>query len=253
MNIFPLDRDPIKAASFLCDNHANKMFTETSQILCTTAGMMGYEPPWASTHSGHPVHKWVKNNRHNWDWLCRHGIGIMRQWATRSENAHKAVTGLMWATRLNPDPEKFDRVTEGITPFQLSVYPKYEGPALDINGCVEQYQKYYALKELMWWELARIRCLANYAHDGRSRKGHRPIMKWTGGGIRGEFMGDPLEDFQPNEPQLQAAESWGRIKKPLDFNPKKLTLDQQLYFAQIGGCEMAEEEVGRKLARQKVA
>ena len=253
MNIFPLHRNPVEAAKYLCDNHINKMFTETGQILCTTATMMGYETPWAPTHAGHPVHKWVKHNRHNWDWLVRHGIGIMRQWGNRSDNPHKSVAAVMWARRLNPDPDLFDHVTEGITPFQLSVYPKYEGSPLDIDGCIDQYHKYYRLKEYMWWELARIRCLANYAHDGRSRKGHRPIMTWTGGGIRGDFMGEPLEDFHPDQTQLEAAESWARVKKPDDFNPKKLTLEQQLYFAQIGGCEMAEEEIQRKLSRRRVA
>jgi hypothetical protein len=35
MNIFYLDKDPIKAAEYSCDKHVVKMILESAQMLCT--------------------------------------------------------------------------------------------------------------------------------------------------------------------------------------------------------------------------
>jgi hypothetical protein len=35
MNIFFLDKNPQKAAEYLCDKHVPKMLLESSQMLCT--------------------------------------------------------------------------------------------------------------------------------------------------------------------------------------------------------------------------
>ena len=35
MNIFYLDRDPVKAAQMSCDKHVVKMILESAQMLCT--------------------------------------------------------------------------------------------------------------------------------------------------------------------------------------------------------------------------
>ena len=35
MNIFYLDKDPVKAAKYSCDKHVVKMILESAQMLCT--------------------------------------------------------------------------------------------------------------------------------------------------------------------------------------------------------------------------
>ena len=35
MNIFYLDKDPVKAAEYSCDKHVVKMILESAQMLCT--------------------------------------------------------------------------------------------------------------------------------------------------------------------------------------------------------------------------
>ena len=35
MNIFYLDKDPVKAAQYSCDKHVVKMILESAQMLCT--------------------------------------------------------------------------------------------------------------------------------------------------------------------------------------------------------------------------
>ena len=35
MNIFYVDRDPVKAAQMMCDKHIVKMILESAQMLCT--------------------------------------------------------------------------------------------------------------------------------------------------------------------------------------------------------------------------
>jgi hypothetical protein len=227
------------------------MLVETAQILCTTASLMGFEAPWAATHSGHPVMRWVKQSRKNWDWLCKNGVAIMVQYGSRYDSSNKSVPPLMWAVHLDPPEHYFDEITDEITPFQLSVYPKYVGNALNAEGCIEVYQKYYRTKERMWWDLARMRCLANVAVGKKPKKEHRPVMVWREPGVRGEFMGPALGDWTPTSDQIELAERWGHDHMTQDFNPRRLTDEQQGVFADMFGSELIKAELVRRVKKDR--
>ena len=55
MNIFVLDRDPVVAASYLCNAHTVKMILESAQLLCTTSWQFNVPAPYKQTHKNHPA------------------------------------------------------------------------------------------------------------------------------------------------------------------------------------------------------
>ena len=42
MNIFCLDKDPVKAAQMMCDKHIVKMLLESAQLMCTAHRAVSY-------------------------------------------------------------------------------------------------------------------------------------------------------------------------------------------------------------------
>ena len=63
MNIFYLDRDPYKAASYFYDKHKVKMILESAQMLCTAHHcVMGEDAdvPYKVAHKNHPSTIWAR-------------------------------------------------------------------------------------------------------------------------------------------------------------------------------------------------
>lgn len=91
MNIFILDKDPIKAAQMQCDKHIVKMTVETAQILCSALHILGV------THNGyklaypkHPCVQWAVNLR-NWIWLREHGRALAAEYKRRYQRDHSSL------------------------------------------------------------------------------------------------------------------------------------------------------------------
>ena len=74
MNIFYIDKDPIKAAQMACDKHVVKMILETAQLLCTAHrvidgvdlqmnSLLEETTMYRATHINHPSTKWVREKR----------------------------------------------------------------------------------------------------------------------------------------------------------------------------------------------
>ena len=64
MNIFCLDKDPVKAAQMMCDKHIVKMLLESAQLVCTAHRELDVscnimpnidKMLYKSTHKNHPV------------------------------------------------------------------------------------------------------------------------------------------------------------------------------------------------------
>ena len=62
MNIFYLDKDPVKAAEMSCDKHVVKMILESAQMLCTAKRVLdGIE--WTDyTKNGRKIKRWRLEN-----------------------------------------------------------------------------------------------------------------------------------------------------------------------------------------------
>ena len=70
MNIFYLDRDPVRAAQMMCDKHVVKMILETTQLLWTAVHVAGVKTSgiraYRKTHVWHPTAMWVRESPKNW-------------------------------------------------------------------------------------------------------------------------------------------------------------------------------------------
>ncbi len=151
MNIFVLDKNPVVAASMMCDKHVVKMIVETAQMLCTVARNNGHEVPYRSTHKNHPCTLWAGESRDNWIWLITHGLALCGEYTKRYGKVHKSVTVIDHCARLNMS---FDKTEQ--TPFRLAMPPQYK------QTCpVKSYRSYYKgeksrfakwkMGEPTWW------------------------------------------------------------------------------------------------------
>jgi len=64
MNIFYLDKDPVKAAQLQYNKHVVKMILESAQMLCTAHHVHGNpdDVPYKQAHLNHPSTMWVRAN-----------------------------------------------------------------------------------------------------------------------------------------------------------------------------------------------
>ena len=105
MNIFFIDRCPIKSAQQLCDKHVVKMVLETAQM-CSTAmhdwhsspdTMIDYptdllENIYKPAYQNHPMTKWVGDLRCNLVWAIRHGLAIGEEYKYRYDKDHNSTS-----------------------------------------------------------------------------------------------------------------------------------------------------------------
>lgn len=92
MNIFYLDKDPIKCARYHTDVHLRKMLTESLQILSTVCHIHGqpelsvYKP----THKNHPSVRWASETIDNYLWLYDMTEEMYREYKYRFDKFHLA-------------------------------------------------------------------------------------------------------------------------------------------------------------------
>ena len=135
MNIFVLDRDPVKAATMLCDKHVVKMIVETAQMLCTVAHSNGHiNTPYRPTHKNHPCTLWANESKDNWDWLISHGEEMCAEYTRRYGRIHKTQAVIDWCKNSGAGPQK----SIGLTPFRQAMPPMYKHP-----DPVKAYRDYY--------------------------------------------------------------------------------------------------------------
>ena len=62
MNIFYVDRDPVKAAQMMCDKHIVKMILESAQMLCSAKRKLDGTPYYAKTKNGRKIKRYKLEN-----------------------------------------------------------------------------------------------------------------------------------------------------------------------------------------------
>lgn len=151
MNIFVLDRDPIRAAQMQCDKHVVKMCLETAQILSTING-----GPYKPTHAKHPCVLWAGENRANYLWLWGHGMALGDEYRHRYGKFHKCHSVIL---SLNIPPERLRGTEIGKRSAFVQCMPEvYRG-----EDAVEAYRRYYRAEKAGfakwtrrdrpdWWE-----------------------------------------------------------------------------------------------------
>lgn len=134
MNVFALDRDPVRAARALCDRHVVKMTLETAQILCTAArARLGQDAPYRPTHASHPCVAWAAERRANWDWLVRHGLALADEYERRFGRVHASRAVIARMARAGPPPRGRRR-----QPFAQVMPERYRD-----RDAVAAYRRYY--------------------------------------------------------------------------------------------------------------
>lgn len=138
MNIFAVDRDPIKAAQMLCDQHVNKMILETAQMLSYVAARYNHPTLYRATgpHKNHPCTLWAGDSYDNWLWLVTHGLALADEKRRRTGKGHvsEEVIKYYYSNSFGPPKDKI-----GLTPFALAMPDSYK-EELDR---VVAYRKFY--------------------------------------------------------------------------------------------------------------
>ena len=98
MNLFFIDRCPIKSAQQLCDKHVVKMVLETAQMCSTAMHEWGLAPHFKHIYKpayiNHPMTVWVRDNGYNLAWAVNHGLEIGREYTRRYGKIHKSTAVL---------------------------------------------------------------------------------------------------------------------------------------------------------------
>ena len=162
MNIFYLDKDPIKAAQMSCDKHCVKMIVESAQMLSTAHRMIDgnlytdktkagrkikrWKHPnpnmektlYKACHTGHPSTVWVMESAYNYHWLYRHMMALNTEFKMRYGHIldHKTIQLLEGALMYPPRNISLNTIATDPPPA-MPEYCKIKGDS------VASYKKYY--------------------------------------------------------------------------------------------------------------
>ena len=101
MNIFFLDKDPVKAAQLQCDKHVVKMVLETAQMVSTAVRNQGHDVGYKSAYPKHPMTIWVNKTNDNFAWALEHGLALGEEYAHRYNKIHASHFVLLKIEDLN--------------------------------------------------------------------------------------------------------------------------------------------------------
>ena len=98
MNIFFLDKSPIKSAKMQCDKHVPKMCVETVQMLVSACRRHNWDEKYlpltksGTVHKGgyhnHPSTVWAGDCIDNFAWLLEHGLALTQEFKFRFGKKH---------------------------------------------------------------------------------------------------------------------------------------------------------------------
>jgi hypothetical protein len=130
MNIFVIDKDPVRAAIMLFDKHIVKMALETAQLLSNVNN-----GPYKLTHVNHPCTKWLMQGVENYDWLVQHGIAICKEYTFRYGKEHKCEEVIMALET------PLIQLPKGYTDFVLCMPDEFK-----TDCAITSYRQYYKSK-----------------------------------------------------------------------------------------------------------
>lgn len=166
MNLFILDKDPVKAAQLQCNKHVVKMIVESAQMLSTAHRMLDGSMVRAPSKSGktlsqhwvhpdpnldeilykavhmkHPCTVWTmqSNNNYNWHWI--HFSALCDEYTYRYGKVHSTDTLLRNVLQYPPQ-----NIPVGyLTPQPLAMQSNPE--CINKNDIVGSYRAFYQTKQ----------------------------------------------------------------------------------------------------------
>ena len=97
MNIFYLDKCPVKAAQVQYNKHVVKMILESAQMLCTAHHCYGDKDqvenvPYKQAHLNHPSTVWTRRSKSTYMWLYNHMMALGNEYTKRYGKTHLSIT-----------------------------------------------------------------------------------------------------------------------------------------------------------------
>lgn len=135
MNIFFLSLIPSTCAQMHVDKHVIKMILETTQLLCSAHYMVKseYIPCYKLTHKNHPSAIWTRKSKGNYEWLCKLGEELCKEYTYRYGKIHKCQPYIEELSKNIPDLPDL-----GFTKPALAMPEMYKD-----DNVVDAYQTYY--------------------------------------------------------------------------------------------------------------
>lgn len=165
MNLFVLDKNPVKAAQLQCDKHVVKMIVESAQMLSTAHRMLDgtmerrrsksgkvmvkywvHPDPtmeknlYKACHTGHPCTVWTMESSSNYRWHLDHFEALLNEYEYRYNKVH-ASSKLMQYLLSAP----FNIPSGGMTPFKLAM--KSNPECMFEEDPVRSYREFYQTKQ----------------------------------------------------------------------------------------------------------
>ena len=166
MNIFYLDKDPIKAAEMSCDKHVVKMILESAQLLSTCHRVQDGQEYYDKTKNGRKIKRWRHPNpnveatlykagwikppstiwlfesAYNYIWLYRHFMALNEEYKKRYNHTddHVAVQKLGQLLKFPPKNAQYNKIGTDATPA-MPEHCKISGDS------VASYRRYYILEK----------------------------------------------------------------------------------------------------------
>lgn len=141
MNIFYVDKCPLKAAQALGDKHVVKMILESAQMLSTAHHVAEpstkftpsdiLEHIYKPTHLNHPSNIWCRFTQDNYGWLLRHLEALLEEYTYRYSKQHAVFFKLEYL-------RYYPRLGEGFTSPPQCMPDEYK-----LSDTVEAYRNYY--------------------------------------------------------------------------------------------------------------
>ena len=75
MNVFYVDKHPVKAAEQMCDKHIVKMILESAQLLCTSHRVLDGTEYYDKTKNGRKIKRWKHPNSNFRTYLIQSRLG----------------------------------------------------------------------------------------------------------------------------------------------------------------------------------
>ena len=167
MNIFYVDKDPVKAAQMMCDKHIVKMILESAQMLCTAKRVLDGTEYTDLTKNGrkikrwrldnpneeaiiykagwlrHPSTVWVMKSAYNYIWLYKHMMALNDEYKLRYNHTkdHLAVEKL--GELLRQPPKNIN-----IKALATDATPAMPDECIVPGDSVASYRKYYIMKKV---------------------------------------------------------------------------------------------------------
>jgi hypothetical protein len=139
MNIFILDKNPVRAARYHCDKHVSKMILESAQMLSTVL-----DGPYKPTHQNHPCTKWIAESQANAEWVVSLAWNLNAEWRERyGHNRHHKS----WNVIRDMEDKIAVLPNSKRTPFVLAMPDEFRG-----DDPVESYRNYYRSKSFARWD-----------------------------------------------------------------------------------------------------